>query len=612
MQAADVTYSSGTTLTSDLRLSLSQRAIFNATLTLNGSGFLYDFPSTPDPVLIVNNSFTATLQNLLLRNFSTSHLSLGSGSSIIFGDKTVLQLLFDQTLTQTLNFSGSSNIIGNQNTVDLGTGKIVINAGGSLRFCNIKLKNITNLNLVCADNTASMIFENTTISIPNKWNFSTGSFSVLKNVKITDGIFCYASGMSSTIKQNSSLIFTNNLTFSYDPAKLSGQAVASKTNLTFSDTSSWLFLDNSSLFITSTGMHLCKGSLGIIGKNILYSDATLSASEGLCFGDGTSITNDLNVTNFNSPSASLDIKRGSATYQNVEVQQITYLKYGDLFSLKNNAFGFYLGYTAPVDYSGGWLEYVGRSLSSPDNTVQFYAQQDDTPSRWGSQGGTPGLYTGSKIGQPVKSGDSFRFERFYSASQPFQTNPNSRMPFFIYDQPAPTTSGANYKRANIGLNNSAYSYIMRIYKQGGNVGDPITENDLVYIVGYKQPNPGTQFPASAPASFNTQCILSTLNANATVGGNYYQILSESGLKEVFPYESTGPVTGFPSNIKTNALFQVKGVVSGAYATAASHTAYDNYVTNSVFYDIIGGHNGQGYTVAYAVQIYLPAASLNQF
>ncbi len=319
LQAPDVTYSSGTTLTSDLRLSLSQRAIFNATLTLNGAGFFYDFPITSDLVLLVNNGFTATLQNLLLRNFSTSNLSLGTGSNIIFGDKTVLQILFDQALTQTLKFSGNSIISGKENIIDMGTGVISVQSNSNLKIQNLNFINLTNLNFGCVDNSGSITFENVSLSIPTRLNWANGSFLVSRRMEILGGgVFGYTSGMSSTIDNNSKLILSSNVTFSYDPVKLSGQAVAGSTNLNFTSTSSWLYLAGCNLFVTSTGLSLRKGSLTVENRNLLFSDATISASQGLCFGDGININNDFQISDFNALSNNITVSSGIMTYQNIE------------------------------------------------------------------------------------------------------------------------------------------------------------------------------------------------------------------------------------------------------------------------------------------------------
>ncbi len=318
IQSADVTYSGNTTLSADLKLSSASRAIFNATMTLNGAGFFFDFPVTSDIVFIVNPSFTATLQNLFLRNFSDANVSLSSGSSLVFGDKSVVQILFDQSLTHTLNFSGNSVILGNNNILDLGVGSISVKSNSNLTISNLNLINITSLNLGCIDNTGSITFENVSLSIPSRLNWSNGSFLISRKVEVCGGVFAYTSGMSSTISSASKLIFSKNLNFSYDPIKLSGQSIASKTNLAFTDTSSWLILNKATLTVTNTGMHLLKGSLGIVGKNSLYSDATLSASQGLCLGDGINLSNNLNITSFNSTGASIDVKQGKLTYQNIE------------------------------------------------------------------------------------------------------------------------------------------------------------------------------------------------------------------------------------------------------------------------------------------------------
>lgn len=316
---ADVTYSTNTVLSSDLRLSLSQRAIFDATLTLDAAGYFYQMPITPDPVLIINNGYTATLQNILIQDFSNYHLNIGSGSSIIFGNGSVVSILLDQVLTQTLNFSGNTVLTGSRNTIDLGTGAISVQPNSCLTISNLNLINVIATNLGCVDNTGSITFQNVVLSTPSSWNFNKGSFLIKSKFEVSDGIFCYTSGMSSTIATNSKLIFSNNLTFSYDPAKLSGQDVASRTNLNFTDTSSWLVLAETSLCVTTTGMHLLKGSLGIFGRNYLYSDATLTPSEGLCIGDGINLENNMNIsTSLYDPNVSIYVKKGLIVYQNVE------------------------------------------------------------------------------------------------------------------------------------------------------------------------------------------------------------------------------------------------------------------------------------------------------
>lgn len=313
----DTTYSSNTTLSSDLRLSLASRAIFNATLTLDGAGFYFQMPITPDQVFLVNNGFTATTQNLLINDFVSGNLSLGTGSSVIFGTGTVINTLLDQTLTQTLQFSGNVYLRGVQNSLDLGSGAISVLANSSLTISNMNLINVVAKNLGCVDDTGSIIFQNVTLSTPSQWNFNKGSFLVKNYFEVTDGLFCYTSGMASTVDSNSTLLFSSNLNFSYDPVILSGYSVASQTNLAFTDTSSWLILDGATLYVTTTGMQLLKGSLGIIGKNSLYADSTLTPSRGLCFGDGLNANNDFRVVAFNSATSSIDVKTGFLTYQSI-------------------------------------------------------------------------------------------------------------------------------------------------------------------------------------------------------------------------------------------------------------------------------------------------------
>jgi hypothetical protein len=318
---ADVTYSTDTTLNASLRLQgQSSFVTFNGNLTLNGAGYWCIMPNPSGQtmgVFIVNAGFTVTCINILFKEFWDANLNLGTGSSIIFGDNTIIQIHTDQTLTNTYNFAGTSILQGERNRINMGTGRILVNPGSNLTIANVTLNNVSATNLGCADNTGSIKFENVNIST-NTWNWNNGSFAVSNNVEIMDGTFVYTSAMSSTILANSQLRFSNNLTFSYDPVILSGQTKANPLNLTFTNTSSWLSLNSCSLYITTTGMQLLKGSLEVIGKNNLYSDATPTTGLGLIFGDGITYANDFRIQNFNSYLSSIDIKKGVLIYKNKE------------------------------------------------------------------------------------------------------------------------------------------------------------------------------------------------------------------------------------------------------------------------------------------------------
>lgn len=522
--------------------------------------------------------------NLIFRLFLAClfyTLNIIHAEDIILNQSISLSKPIALSYSQKIYCKNSLVISGNGHNINFSSSNyplFFIDRNSNISFKNIILKNFSEQNISLGDQSSITFGKSCIVELKNDQFLN-------KDYLCQDKCAIMGNGNSISLKDGSIKVLSH------------GQLTISNTTLTNVSNKNFGCVDE-------TGSISFENVIIAIPSGTLW-DHSLKSSK---LTKAKTIEND-NTTFFYGSAQGINFKIAL----NIEpIPQPKFLKYGDLFSLKNNSYGFYLGYSIPVDYQNGWLQFVGRNLPSPNDSVQFYAQQDDTPNRWGATGGYPSLYNGSKIEKPVRSGDIFRFERFYSPSQIMQVNPNSRMPFCIFDQPAPTSIGNCFKRAAIGISNAYYSYIVRIYKKGGCVGDPIAENDSVYFAGYKQPYPGEVFHLSIPTNFSQQMLLSTFNEVATVGNQYYQILSEKGVAEIFAYENNGPVTSFPENIKNNSLWQVVNVTDAGYMGATANDAYKNEINNNVFYDTEGSHNGKGFTNAYAAQVFLPPASLNQF
>ena len=570
--AADITFSSNTTLTQDLRLSASQRALITANATIDGAGYFGQCPITKDQVIVVSAGVAATLQNLLLRDFANTHLSLGSGSSIIFGNNTTVQTLVDQVLTNTLNFAGNSTLMGVRNVIDLaGGGSVIVKPGGCLTIANVSLVNVASSNLYCVDNTGSIKFENVTISIPNTWAWSHGSFSIAKNVELFDGIFVYASGLTSTVSANSRLILSNNLTFSYDPAILSGQSVASKLGLVFTNTTSWLVLNGCNLYVTNTGMQLLKGSLEVIGQNNLYSDALASASQGLLLGDGSIYANDFIAKKFNANLAGITVRKGLLTYQNVEISPGPPICYGDGILLQHKTYGVYIRPTVPIIYDSSqliWTLYATSSKPSSNNLGYFFVEPLDSSYRFGA----PGV-----VGTVVKSGDNIRLESVYG--QNIKGYNEAFCMWFKHDGGTPPYSpliahggaGASFifscGPGNFNWPGAGY----KIYKLGANVGDPIAQGDPIYLVSWI-------FPESSYSSLWL--------------GSYNQSYQDGFA--VFVYQKDTNYTTPPDNFTTNYIWTISDIQPALYQ-------------NSQVVKDVGAVNPSIFNTSY-----LPAASTYQF
>jgi hypothetical protein len=305
----DTTFSVSTTKTNGELLSSTHKAIFDTTgVIVDGGGYTFDFPSTLTTALIVNNNCSVTLKNTLLRNMHVSHLSVGTGSALILGDNTTVSISHDQVLTMTLTFSGNSIFKGEKNIVDLASGTISVLSGGALKICNLTLTNVTSSSFSCQDNTASLIFENSSIQVPTLCNLQTGTFLVKGDVEITGGgTFAYTGSLTNSIDTYSCLAITNNTTLRHAPSNTNQKLFS------FSNKTSRLALTNSTLDVTTTGLRLTNGTLFIDGGATITSAATVTA-QGVFFGDGASSTNDLDIDI--QPGAILNIASGFLTYDN--------------------------------------------------------------------------------------------------------------------------------------------------------------------------------------------------------------------------------------------------------------------------------------------------------
>lgn len=312
--AANDILSSSSTLVSNNYISASKKLIFDTSGTsLDGNGYSLTFPSltsTPTSVLVINDGVSATITNSTIDNINFGLISVGAGSSLVFGNNTSLFIKQDQTITSAWSFAGSTIIQGSNNILDVsGGGSFAVQAGGVLKISNLILKGVSSSTFSCANNTASIIFENTTLNVPSACSITTGSFIVKGAVEVSGGgTLSIAGSTTNTIDVNSNLIFSNNSTLNYSPS------IASQSLLSMTDKTSVLSLINSTLTVSTTGLQLTKGTLYVDGGSSISSAATVE-SEGIYFGDGISSSNDLDVDL--QPGTPLNLTSGILVYKNL-------------------------------------------------------------------------------------------------------------------------------------------------------------------------------------------------------------------------------------------------------------------------------------------------------
>lgn len=205
---------------------------------------------------------------------------------------------------------GNVSIVGQGNSLSLGsTSTIIVDSGASLLLSDIAITGVSDFQIQCLDDVGTITYDNVSLVLDGNYTFTRGKFEVRNNLSVSGAYtFAYQSSQQSTINSKSEIFFDSGVTFSYAPP------IASRDLLKMVDSSSQLTLNSATLYSTTTGLRLTKGTIMIDGLSNLSSDATVDA-QAISLGDGVSAAN--NVTIEWLPDAQLVIRRGRVVYANV-------------------------------------------------------------------------------------------------------------------------------------------------------------------------------------------------------------------------------------------------------------------------------------------------------
>ena len=244
------------------------------------------------------------------RNLTFGAKEFSVTTSLYFDNASDVELNSNMHMNSRWTFSGGENVFnGNGNIVYLDTGgQIIIERGSSLLVKNVILHKISGV-FACLDNLGTASFQSVRVILDNDCTFSQGCFEVLDKLSVAGAYkWVYQSAKRSKICSKAKLTMEQGLTLSYDPL------VASRDLIFLEDASSSIFLKNSTIHSTSTGMQLTKGILEIEGNSFLSSEASCQA-EGIMIGDGVSSANDLTINVLRD--SSLKLLTGYLIYDNV-------------------------------------------------------------------------------------------------------------------------------------------------------------------------------------------------------------------------------------------------------------------------------------------------------
>lgn len=301
-------FSTNTTLTFDYSLSTESQMYFEGNVVLDGAGHEIHLSRNIVGAFNLDPGVTVTLQDVVLLGLKPSHVTLGAGSHLLFGDGVFAQIEEDVDLSLTWTFGGTVTLEGNGREIALdATGLIYITDGGTLKLQDMTITGVQDNRIRCQNNATSFIFEDLIMQLSSDFSFTTGSFEVKRYFDV-QGIsqFNYQTAMGSTIDAISEWNICRNVTFRYDPS------AAYRNLIVMTDQTSIFDFNAATLSISTTGLQLTKGTFRIENQCYLDSDAT-HPEEAFILGD-TIGANDVIVEI--DAAANLKILNGIVVYKN--------------------------------------------------------------------------------------------------------------------------------------------------------------------------------------------------------------------------------------------------------------------------------------------------------
>ncbi|MBD3273636.1 hypothetical protein GF385_04790 [Candidatus Dependentiae bacterium] len=286
---------------------------------------------------------------------------------IYFYSASDIELNSNTDLENVWSFSGYSILNGNNNLLCLCCDRAIeIKEESTLLLKDITLCGLSEDRIRCTSNNSKIIIQNAKIVLDGNFTFSIGALEFLNYVEFigNDHKFIYESETTSTIRNNSFVCFSNNLTFSYAPKN------DSRDLLVFEDFSSKMCLDSANFFVGKTGISLLNGELFVNGFSTLASQDTFfsylstGTPNGFNFGNSNYI-NDfaLNILQ----NSILNLSRGSINYKNILDASLKMATYGSILGVASGAhFNYYQNLDLKkgklVFEQGAWMRKVSDKV----------------------------------------------------------------------------------------------------------------------------------------------------------------------------------------------------------------------------------------------------------
>ncbi len=257
--------------------------LLNYEVRVKGNSNYYRFTEAHQPLMFISDGVHALYENLLFSQFSAEYLSLGSDSSLIFGNGSTVELFRNEDLNYTWTFQGNAVIRGGGSILTLGPkGAIVLQGQNStLTVQGMTIKGISGNKIRCLDDSAKFVFKDVTWIQNGDFEWSKGAFNVLGAFSVVGPhTFGYTTDQVSTILSDATMSLFRGAIFNYQPKS------GVRNLLQMSDEAATLFMEDSTLSAPAPGLQLTNGRLELSKFNYLTNDGGRDAGTGIVFGDG--------------------------------------------------------------------------------------------------------------------------------------------------------------------------------------------------------------------------------------------------------------------------------------------------------------------------------------
>ena len=250
-------------------------------------------------------------------------------ASLYLDDAADIELGSNLHLAETWTFSGTNVLNGNGKILYLEDGgNIVLEKGSALLLQDVILRNVSGNKVRCLDSACTVSLQNVAWVQDGNYSFTIGGLEVIDSLTLSGkSTFAYQSAQTSTLWSYGKIIFDRGMTFSFDPiwneSFVMGETdeqdpwLEARNFLHFTDDTSLLELKGATLYVTTTGMKLTRGTFRIKEETRIVSelDGEFNIEEGLIIGNNN-VDDDV-LFEFGG-GAVLEVVSGALSYKNVQ------------------------------------------------------------------------------------------------------------------------------------------------------------------------------------------------------------------------------------------------------------------------------------------------------